>query len=155
MADESKAFRPVLRSGDRLRFTLRANPIVTRGRKRHDVVMDAKWQLRRGGVPRDQWPAEAALAQETGLAWLLGRAEKHGFATTAEAVRVDRYAVETFVKPGKDGVRLATCDFSGVLVVRDVERFLAGVRAGIGPAKGFGCGLLLCMRARGPSPAAT
>jgi CRISPR system Cascade subunit CasE len=146
---ESKEFCPALRAGERLRFSLRANPVVTRDRKRHDVVMDAKHDLRQRGIPRPEWPTEPEIAQQAGVEWLIRRGETHGFEVDAAGVRVDRYAVHTFDKPGAPGrVRLATCDFAGLLEVRDVDRFLAAVRGGIGPAKGFGCGLLLCMRAR-------
>ena len=39
---DTKEYHPKLRSGDRLYFELRANPVVTRGGKKHDVVMDAQ-----------------------------------------------------------------------------------------------------------------
>ena len=40
----------------------------------------------------------------------------------------------------------STLDFSGLLTVADPEKFLSTLYGGIGPAKGFGCGLLLIKR---------
>ncbi len=39
---ESKEYHPRLQQGDSLCFELRANPVVTRAGKKHDVVMDAQ-----------------------------------------------------------------------------------------------------------------
>jgi CRISPR system Cascade subunit CasE len=144
---ESKPFAPVLAAGEHLRFALRANPVVSRAGSRHDVVMDAKHELKRRGVPKAERPAVAQLAQERGTAWLLERAEKHGFTLAPEAVRVERYEILELAKPGGTRVRLGTCDFAGTLKVTDPEALLLALRNGIGPAKGFGCGLLLCKRA--------
>ncbi len=144
---ESKRFAPVLAAGERLRFALRANPVVSRAGARHDVVMDAKQELRRRGVPQSERPSLSALAQERGAAWLAARAPKYGFAVEPAAVRVDRYEVVDLTKTGGMRVRLATCDFAGTLTVADPEVFARSLRQGIGPAKGFGCGLLLCRRA--------
>jgi CRISPR system Cascade subunit CasE len=144
---ENKRFAPVLRAGERLHFALRANPVVSREGARHDVVMDAKRELRGQGVPRAAMPTVAQLAQERGTAWLAQRAARCGFAVEPTAVRVDRYEVLELAKPGGTRVRLGTCDFTGTLTVTDAEVFLQALRHGIGPAKGFGCGLLLCKRA--------
>ncbi|MGR9000279.1 MAG: type I-E CRISPR-associated protein Cas6/Cse3/CasE [Gammaproteobacteria bacterium] len=42
---ESKNYRPQLEIGQRLGFDCRANPVVTRQGKKHDVVMDAQLQF--------------------------------------------------------------------------------------------------------------
>jgi CRISPR system Cascade subunit CasE len=143
---ESRPLRPALRPGDRLRFSLRANPVVTRDGSRHDLVMDLKKDLAKRGVPKAEWPSEAALAQQAGEGWLTRRAAEHGFALAR--VWVARHEVLTFPKPSGATVRLAVCDFEGTLTVTDPDRFLAMLRQGLGPAKGFGCGLLLCRRAQ-------
>ena len=39
---EAREYQPKLQRGDRLRFELRANPVITRNGKKHDVVMDAQ-----------------------------------------------------------------------------------------------------------------
>lgn len=141
---DTKEFKPKLDAGDRLRFLLRANPVVTRNGKRHDVVMDAKSALRSRDIPRADWPSMAELTQEAGKNWLERRAAKCGFALLGS--RVESYRTDTFRKPGHQ-VRISTCDFDGVLTVTYPEEFLSVWKGGIGPAKGFGCGLLLCKRA--------
>jgi CRISPR system Cascade subunit CasE len=40
-------------------------------------------------------------------------------------------------------VRLSTLDFDGLLTVADPGRFGELLFSGLGPAKGFGCGLML------------
>lgn len=42
---ESKNYRPQLEIGQRLGFDCRANPVITRQGKKHDVVMDAQFQF--------------------------------------------------------------------------------------------------------------
>ena len=47
----------------------------------------------------------------------------------------------------KDGqLSFSTADFSGELTVFDPSAFVMTLRNGIGPAKAFGCGLLLVHR---------
>ena len=43
----------------------------------------------------------------------------------------------------RDRARFTSVDMSGELEVKDPERFKELLKAGIGPAKGFGCGLML------------
>lgn len=142
-----RELRPVLRPGERLRFSLRANPVVARDGKRHDVVMEAKQRLRAAGVPKTAWPTEAQMAQEQGSAWLARHAAGNGFTVEPGQVLVDGYEVHTFAKPKGNEIRFATCDFHGLLTVTEVDAFLATLRQGLGPAKGFGCGLFLIRRA--------
>ncbi|HSS52943.1 MAG TPA: type I-E CRISPR-associated protein Cas6/Cse3/CasE [Thermoanaerobaculia bacterium] len=143
----TRELKPVLRSGERLRFSLRANPVVTREGKRHDVVMEAKQRLRAAGVRKTDWPTEAQLAQEHGAAWLARHAAGRGFALEPSEILVDSYEVHTFQKPRGKEIRFATCDFHGLLTVTEVDSFLQTLHQGVGPAKGFGCGLFLIRRA--------
>jgi len=145
-AAETKELRPVLRSGESLRFTLRANPIVTRNGDRHDVVMEGKKRLQAAGLPRSEWPTQAQLAQEAGAAWLVRHAEGRGFCVQPERVIVDSYEVHSFAKPRAGTIRFATCDFHGLLEITDGAAFIDTLRYGLGPAKGFGCGLFLLRR---------
>jgi CRISPR system Cascade subunit CasE len=152
---ETKPYKPALKEGDRLGFSLRANPTITRwvgdGDKkrhaRHDVVMEAKSQLERERVPKRDRPTTVELAQEHGVAWLEKRAESCGFTVTPDSVRAEGYRQLMLRKKGKGRpIRLSTLDFTGVLTVTDPERFRAALFNGIGPAKGFGCGLMLIRR---------
>lgn len=151
---ETKAYEPKIRSGDRLAFSLRANPVVTRWigkdskrHARHDVVMDAKNALKAKGIPKSEWPTTPELVQSAGFQWLAGRAEQYGFAVELGLVRADGYRQHCFRK-GKSGreVRLSTMEFSGILTVVEPELFADALFKGIGSAKGFGCGLLLIRR---------
>jgi CRISPR system Cascade subunit CasE len=143
---QSKPYAPRLESGDRLHFMLRVNPVVTRNGKRHDVVMDAKQRLRWKELHPEERPALNTLAYEAGTAWLADRTGKHGFAVDPANLLVDGYRTRTVHHRGRTTICFSTLDFSGVLTVVDTEKFLSTLYRGIGPAKGFGCGLLLVKR---------
>lgn len=143
---EAKPFKPVLEPGDRLRFRVRVNPTVKREGKRHDVVMDRKKSLLGEKVARKDWPSDGVLVQEEGIAWLKKRAQTNGFEPEEATTRADSYFVHEFRRRSDQRVRLATCDLTGTLVVGEPDRFLAMVGNGLGPAKGFGCGLMLLAR---------
>lgn len=145
----SEPFSPKLEPGDLLEFTLRANPVVTRNGKRHDVVMDAKAALTDQGLAPEDRPSQAELVQEHGGVWLERRAGKHGFSVVGETLRADGHQVHRFEKRSGRRVHIATCDFRGLLRVEDPGRLIESIRSGIGPAKGFGCGLLLVRRHKG------
>lgn len=143
---QSRPYTPQLEAGDRLHFKLRVNPVVTRHGKRHDVVMDAKQRLRWKGLGFEDRPPLNKLAYEAGTAWLTGRAEKHGLAVTPANLLVDGYRTHAVHHRGRIPIRFSTLDFSGVLTVADPGKFLSTLYSGIGPAKSFGCGLLLIKR---------
>jgi CRISPR system Cascade subunit CasE len=149
---ESKPYQPRLVPGQRLAFSLRANPVVSRkdaqGRRhRHDVVMDAKYAMDyRNRVPEER-PPLSEISREAGSRWLADRAEKHGFSLTASQVSVEGYQQHRSLKrSSKMPIKFSTLDFFGVLQVVQPERFIQTLYQGIGPAKGFGCGLLMVRR---------
>lgn len=148
---ECRPFQPRLASGERLAFALRANPVRVRKisddpavktRRRDDVVAD----LKKHRYPdRQQRPPLAAIVHEAGAEWLAERAGRCGF--EIEFVHPDGYRQHRLYKPGADRpISMSTLEFNGVLRVVDGERFLETLRHGIGPAKAFGCGLLLVRR---------
>jgi CRISPR system Cascade subunit CasE len=143
---QSKPYRPQLEAGDRLHFKLRVNPVVTRNGKRHDVVMDAKQRLRWRELRPEERPSLNALAYEAGTAWLAGRAEKLGFTSVPANLLADGYRTHVVHSRGRTPICFSTLDLSGMLTVIDSEKFLGTLYSGIGPAKGFGCGLLLVKR---------
>lgn len=142
---ETKPYSPRLSSGQRLSFSLRVNPVVTRkndsgGRSRHDVVMDAKRQNRDRG---EEIPTPDVITRE-GTRWLIGRAKKAGFEVDSRLIRVEGYLQHRIAKPGtRKPIRFSTLDFSGILTVRHPEPFTRMLFNGLGPAKAFGCGLML------------
>lgn len=145
---ESKLYAPRIAAGSRLAFTLRVNPVRSRpaekGRRgqRHDVVMDAKHRMRGPGQPAEH----DALVRGEGLAWLEERAERHGFRLDPGALRVHSYRQHRLYKPRGSPIRFSTLDYDGLLTVTDPQRLLETLQQGLGPAKGFGCGLLLVRR---------
>lgn len=146
---EIKPFKPVLRQGDRLAFTLRANAVkrAIQGEgagRRHDVVMAAKRETSPGGLPA----FDADIVQEQGTAWLNRKLNRIGATIADSEVRVDGYQQHRLTKPREGSpVRFSSLDFSGYLKVTDPEGFLEGISAGIGPAKSFGFGLMMLRRA--------
>jgi CRISPR system Cascade subunit CasE len=151
---DTKPYEPKVRVGDRFAFSLKANPVVTRwvGDKekrhaRHDVVMDAKRKLNADNVPESEWPTTPEIVQSAGYEWLASKAERTGFRVDPGFVRVEGYRQHQLRKGrNKQPIRLSTMDFTGILTVSDPDLFMTALFEGIGPAKGFGCGLLLIRR---------
>lgn len=146
---DTKPYSPRVRVGEYLTFRLRANPIVTRRigpdqrHARHDVVMDAKRQCCEAC---DSTMSEADLCQKAGMAWISRKGEQHGFAVTEDTLVVGGYRQHVISKRNRQPIRLSTLEFDGTLQVTVLDEFLAALFSGVGPAKGFGCGLLLVKR---------
>jgi CRISPR system Cascade subunit CasE len=145
--DEAKPFAPDLRPGDRLHFSLRANPVVTRkdGRgkpHRHDVVMD---KLRTFPAGEKRKEERSAVMLKEGQAWLAAQGERHGF-DLLDGLRVDGYDQRRIARRGGSPARFSVLDLDGVLVIREPEPFLTAMRRGFGKAKAWGCGLMLIRR---------
>jgi len=146
---EAKRYAPNIQQGDRLAFKLRGNPTVSRGAagargQRHDVVMDAKRRIGWKDLPESGRPNLAHLAYEAGACWLRDRQDRLGIELGDTDLRVDGY--RTWRQRGGKGIALATLDFEGSFRVLDPVRFVDSLQAGIGPAKAFGCGLMLVRR---------
>ena len=142
-----KDYAPRLMTGQRLAFSLRANPVVTKPGQhgkpvRHDVIMNAKKQRQ---SHQSTTIHQGTLLQDIGRPWLEARAAKHGF--RLELVRVDGYQQHHVRKSRAPSIRFSTLDFNGLLTVTEPEPFQHALFYGIGPAKGFGCGMLLIRRA--------
>lgn len=147
--DEPKLFAPVLVSGDRLRFSLRVNPVVcrfdpSRGRSvKHDVVMNA---LRAYSVDK-RAEYRFTVMREQGFAWLERQAAKSGFAIQQNEVQIDGYQQNRIPRKGRGSeMSFSTLDFEGVLEVHDPTAFLLSIARGFGASKAYGCGLMLIRR---------
>lgn len=144
---ETKAYQPRLYTGQRLGFSLRANPVVTRrdaeGRHcRHDIVMDAKKSPRWAETAPAQRESLPQLIQEAGSRWLQPRLARLG--AQVRSHRAEGYRQhKTYKGRAAKPIGYSTLDFTGSLTVTDPEAFGQVLRQGIGPAKAFGCGLLL------------
>lgn len=156
---QSREYAPRIAPGTRLQFELRANPVARTRRDgkicRDDVVMAEKKRLlhARGLERWSDWidtdrPALYDLVALTCKAWLLKCGERGGFTLHEEMLRVDAYQnhVEKRELPRERRLRFSTVDFSGALTVMDTDRLHDALIQGIGPAKAFGCGLLLVRR---------
>jgi len=144
---QTKPYSPQLQTGQTLRFQLRANPVVTTphldsakaaaGKTvRHDVVMHHK---KTNYPDKTNRPPMAQIEQEAGLQWFTQRANRHGFQIQPDSLLISNYKKHTFKKT----ISIHTLDFQGLLTITELETFLAALQHGIGPAKAFGCGLLM------------
>jgi CRISPR system Cascade subunit CasE len=122
------AFAP----GQRLLFRLRANPAKRAGKS----AIDPRWVGKRVGLQREDDQA----------GWLVRKAAEGGFVVRRQDFRVIPEPKVTGWKGGH-ALHFQAVRFEGVLQVTDPDRFLETVRNGIGPAKGFGFGLLSLARA--------
>ncbi len=143
--DPPKRLEPRLQPRQRLAFSLRANPVVRRGRERHDVVMERKRRMNWKALPASERPPLMTLAHDAGVDWLRRQGERHGFRFDPEAVRVDGYRQHHCRRGGRT-IRFSTLDFTGLLTVTEPDAFVQALYQGIGPAKAFGCGLMLVRR---------
>ena len=194
---DSKPFQPKLHNGDRVSFSLRANPTIARrqeGKKnsaRHDVVMDAKYQhllqncleygvvtegdvylCEKGGRRRirshlnrqqlqDQLFSLLAFKAKVGnenfikqqrqeadkaaLNWLEKKAEAGGF--KLEQAQATSYLWHSLSgAKQKRNAGYSSMDYHGILEVQDADTFVTQLKKGFGPAKRFGCGLMLIRR---------
>lgn len=146
---DSKPYHPRLARNERFFFCFRANPVRTKRdegnrQHRHDVVMEAKRRLtQESGKGRELSMPE--IIQEEGTAWLLSRAEKHGFAIDLRKLRVDAYQQHVLYRKDRK-ISFSTLDFNGILSVVEPELLTDALFHGVGPAKGFGCGLIMLRR---------
>ncbi len=145
-----KPFTPALERGDRLGFSLRANPVVRRRLPslrrsvKHDVVMDALRSHGKGSRAEHR----LAVVREQGIAWLARQGIKCGFEIQAGDVRVDGYDQHRVSRrDSAPAMSYSTLDLEGVLTVSDPGAFLAAIAHGFGAAKAYGCGLMLIRRA--------
>jgi CRISPR system Cascade subunit CasE len=150
---EIKEFAPILATGDRLRFSLRANATVAhkneKGKSaRADVVMHALRRLPPGTRAKER----QAAVQREGKLWLIRQAKDAGFRLIEDtegddvaALAVDGYAQWQFPKLGRSG-RISVLDFEGILEVTEPEHFVRKLTNGIGRARSYGCGLMLIKR---------
>lgn len=121
---QQKEFNLVFGKGQFLRFRLRANPVVTRLGKRLPIVGEEQRRI-----------------------WLAQRGSKKGF-ELLDCTLIDegRWQATKEKQECKHTIAISTVLYEGFLVVGDPAEFDRTLAAGIGPAKGFGCGLLSVAR---------
>jgi len=117
---EWKRFEPNLQPGTSYRFRLLANPVVCRNGQRLGLLREAEQR-----------------------AWLDGKLGAAGAEVLSVEVR------DCGLRRSRKGDTVQTHQsvrFEGGLHCRDPERLLNAIRRGIGPAKGYGYGLLSLAR---------
>ncbi|MTH45354.1 type I-E CRISPR-associated protein Cas6/Cse3/CasE [Intestinirhabdus alba] len=135
---QCRPFSPALRVGQRLGFSLRANPTICKAGKRHDLLMEAKRQVKGELAGGELW----AYQQQAALAWLVNQGEKNGFSlleANVEAYRQQRLRREK----SRQMIQFSSVDYTGVLVVNDPELFRQRLALGYGKSRAFGCGMML------------
>lgn len=127
---ESRDYTPFLEkiwAGDRRRFRLTANPVITKSA---------------GSGNRGSVLAHVTVEQQE--QWLADRAKKHGFSVaTGEFSAVSSSWIT--LRKGKEGGRLVSfrsVTFEGILTVTDAALFRETLKNGIGREKAYGCGML-------------
>jgi len=129
----TREFNPVICAERRLAFVLTANPV----KNVIDIERIAKpnKKSKRCRVP--------IVKEEGQIAWL---GHKLTAAAELEHVTVLPHA-PLYFKKHKHAGKLVACTFEGTMRVLDAERLVGLLENGVGPAKAFGCGLLLVRRA--------
>jgi len=120
-----KQFAPVFRPRQILYFRLRANPTAKR------ATPDEPEVTKRFGLIRE----------EEQLRWLERKAASGGFRLLNCTV-TDEGKIKDTQKHNGHGLTHFAVRFEGMLKVVNAELFAETIKSGIGPAKGFGFGLL-------------
>ncbi|MDZ4811962.1 MAG: type I-E CRISPR-associated protein Cas6/Cse3/CasE [Pseudomonadota bacterium] len=128
----SREFLPSPGEGQRLAFLLTANPVRT--------IVDAQREAKPG--KQSAKCRVPLIKEEDQRQWL---ARKLAGAASLERVEILPHAPLYFRK-GKGGGKLGVCTFEGLLRVEASEQLASLMQNGVGPAKAFGCGLLLVRR---------
>lgn len=144
----SKAFTPAPSNGQRLAFVLTANPTKTvvdalRENKPDKLARHAE-KLAQRPEKKSRPPScrVPLIKEEDQRGWLA-----HKLGAAAELERVDILAhPPLYFRKNNRAAKLVTCTFEGVLRVSSTEVLNPLLENGIGPAKAFGCGLLLVRR---------
>lgn len=121
------AFLSGIRTGERRRFRLTANPVIA---KKDETG-------KRGKVL-----SHVTVAQQE--KWLADRAVKNGFSLVEDEYTVTASRWVSFRKGNEDGrqVSFHSVTFEGILTVTDADAFRKTLCEGIGREKAYGCGLL-------------
>ena len=145
---ETKPYQPKLTAGMKLFFSLRANPVVFKNGKRSDVLMDAKYPIKKQRL-KIKTNEIKTRQNQAAINWLIKQSETRGFSlstTNDQQVNcaVISYVQQQFIKKSDlKPIIYSSVDYQGVLTVTDAELFLNTIYQGIGKSKGFGCGLFL------------
>jgi len=128
----TREIQPQPVADQRLAFLLTANPVKTIADTQRDAKPGKKSEKCR--VP--------LIKEEDQREWIVRKLASAG---EIEMVNVLPH-VPIYFRKGNRGGKLVTVTFEGVLRVSDPARITELLENGVGPAKSFGCGLLLVRR---------
>lgn len=140
--------------------------------RRHDVVIDAQRRWLMTACSEQGLPAEGSkselrqslgshkdyegpkgaeaidrqlkmITEQAAINWMKARGVTNGF--ELQSSEVNGYRWHALPEKGR-GAGFSSVDYTGVLKVTDPSSFKNALRNGLGPAKAFGCGLLLIRR---------
>ncbi len=126
---ECRPFASELRTGQSLCFNLRANPTICKAGKRHDLLMEAKRQVRGQAEGSDVWLHQ----QQAALDWLAAQGERSGF--TLLDTSVDAYRQQQLRRENsRQLIQFSSVDYTGMLTVTDPGLFLQRLSRGMAKA---------------------
>ena len=140
---QTKTFLPLLQKGQRLAFKLRANPTVWNNttKKRHDVMMNTKYQAMLEGIDKEKLPE---LMQQAARQWLCDTKRIDNWGISFDVVPdIESCTQHRSEKRSGQHIKFTSVDYQGILTVQDPDKFLKQYSQGFGRAKAFGCGLML------------
>ncbi len=149
---ETKEYNPKLKSGMKLVFNIRVNPIVARkiegkeNSSKHDVQMDAKFRAQKEGIT-DRKEIKRRM-EEAVIEWMVKKGEASGFQIAVNEgenrkIEVSAHRQNLLRKKGGNEIRFNSVELSGILIVKDPERFKQVLFEGIGHSRSFGSGMLM------------
>lgn len=141
---------------------------------RHDVVMDAQQQWLKEACKQRSLTTEGSKSKlkkallshpdfmgrekstflnqeidsainQAAISWLRQRSEINGFDIDKTQIQATGYRWNALPEKGRNA-GFSSMDYEGVLTVTDSPLFLQKLEKGFGPAKAFGCGLMLIRR---------
>ena len=144
--DGSKNYNPFLEAGQKLSFKSRFNPIVTKDKRRIDVVTYKKMQMGYRSLPQSKRPDLNYLTTEACAEWLKKRSGHHGFSFNSSEIIIHSYQKNRAWKKDQKSITYYSADVDGILTIVDVDKFKNTLFKGIGKGRAFGCGLMLIKR---------
>lgn len=123
-----KTFSPRFFTGQKLLFRLLANPSC-----RKAIYKDDNGHGKRIGL----------YTEEEQLRWIEKKGSQNGFVPVDVSIQ-SMGTIHGTKNEGKEKhiIKIPCIQYDGLLEVSDLVEFEHGLQTGIGPAKGFGCGLL-------------
>lgn len=138
--DKVRPFNPTFEKGQRFRFCLVANPtrkIDTIRKEERQNCTEEELREKKGRHGR-----RIPVRTEQLLDWLARKARESGFSIDEDSITIQTGYVYMKKPREKNGRRLRSVRYKGILEVTDADNFRNAIIRGIGSGKAFGFGLL-------------